>query len=1014
MAITGNQHINVGLPNEATGSDSLYSAFNKVNDNFDQLFACASPYSEFLPGTGIQINANSNTGQVEVINSGVLSIIAGNNVSINQANGNVTISAVGGGGGGGLTSVGITSSTLSVSNSPLVVPGNLVVNLPATGVTAGSYARPNLTVDAQGRITSISNGGTVGTVTSVGLAPGTGIQVSGSPITTAGTMTITNTGVTKINAGTGIDVSGTGTGVVTISASGSPPTGVTNVAVTSTTLVVTGSPITSTGTISVNLPTNLSYSGNIQTSKYFIGDGGFLSNISTSTVTANAQPNITSLGTLTSVTTSGNANVGGNVNVTNNGIFQGNVTAPYFIGNVVGNISGNLVVAGLDTDVLFNKVGNAGASDSLQFNYTSNVLSVKGNVNSYNANLGNIATANYVSGTLTTAAQPNITSLGTLSSINILGNANVANLNSTSNVVASGYFIGNGSKLTTITAGNVVGTVASAANATFAESANTVVLGAQPNITSVGTLSSLAVLGNVSAGNINVTNLVTTNNITINSGAISSVDYIDWDTAAGVSNLIAGRLAWDDADGTLNLRLKGNAVTLQIGQEEVIRVYNAEANTLLDGEIVYLYGTSGDYIAVKRAQANATATSTNVLGMVTEPIASANLGFITRSGTVNGLDTSGKSGGQTLYLSTSVPGGYQTTVPAAPNNIVELGYVQKVDVSNGSFFVNISETFPLEYLTNVTVANPTSGESLVYDSGNAIWVNKIAPLENGTSNVAMPVLNGNVNITANGNTTLVVTSIGANVYGYVNTTDGVTASGNINSSANINASGNLVGYVVVPAGNDTQVPMKLTSGTNLTSPIAGGIEYDGKAFYGTPSDAQRGVIPTEQVFILNTDRTTTPGNAVPQSAFGVGVNLSASTRYWFRIKLFVSRSATNGRALTLGWGGTATLTRVSTSILSGVNATLGAVTSAYVRDNIKTSAFSSPAPVTTTGAAADYFNVNITGLVDVDSPGGTFIPLIGWDGADFNPGTVTIYSTSMMSIYPINSSSGNTVIGNWS
>ena len=36
----------------------------------------------------------------------------------------------------------------------------------------------------------------------------------------------------------------------------------------------------------------------------------------------------------------------------------------------------------------------------------------------------------------------------------------------------------------------------------------------------------------------------------------------------------AGRLVWNDTDGTLDLGLKGNNVTLQIGQEEVVRVVN--------------------------------------------------------------------------------------------------------------------------------------------------------------------------------------------------------------------------------------------------------------------------------------------------------------------------------------------------------------------------------------------------------------------------------------------------------
>jgi hypothetical protein len=62
--------------------------------------------------------------------------------------------------------------------------------------------------------TTFNNKGS-GTVTSVGITAGTAISVSGSPITGSGNITVDNTGVTSIVAGTGISISG-GTGAVTI------------------------------------------------------------------------------------------------------------------------------------------------------------------------------------------------------------------------------------------------------------------------------------------------------------------------------------------------------------------------------------------------------------------------------------------------------------------------------------------------------------------------------------------------------------------------------------------------------------------------------------------------------------------------------------------------------------------------------------------------------------------------------------------------------------------------------
>ena len=88
-----------------------------------------------------------------------------------------------------------------------------------------------------------------------------------------------------------------------------------------------------------NIITGNANLGNLAIANFFSGDGGLLSNISATggnanyagyagNVTGNAQPNITSLGTLTSVSVSGNANIG---NIGSDGIVT-----------VVGNITGGI------------------------------------------------------------------------------------------------------------------------------------------------------------------------------------------------------------------------------------------------------------------------------------------------------------------------------------------------------------------------------------------------------------------------------------------------------------------------------------------------------------------------------------------------------------------------------------------------------------------------------------------------------------------------------------------------
>jgi hypothetical protein len=78
------------------------------------------------------------------------------------------------------------------------------INFVGTGITA-TTSGDDVTV-------TVAGGGGSGTVTSVAATGGTGISVSGSPITTSGTLTITNTAPDQtvvLTAGTGINTSGT-------------------------------------------------------------------------------------------------------------------------------------------------------------------------------------------------------------------------------------------------------------------------------------------------------------------------------------------------------------------------------------------------------------------------------------------------------------------------------------------------------------------------------------------------------------------------------------------------------------------------------------------------------------------------------------------------------------------------------------------------------------------------------------------------------------------------------------
>jgi hypothetical protein len=478
--------------------------------------------------------------------------------------------------------------------------------------------------------------------------------------------------------------------------------------------------------------------GNAVVANYFVGDGSQISNISAvtantanvaGTVSQNAQSNITSLGTLTSLAVSGNI-ITGNI-YANSGI----IGAQYLKGD--GSNLSNIQV--------------------------SNVS-------------GTIANANYAAyaGNVINASQSNITVVGSLASLSVVGNANVGNISATNGVFTN--VSGNGANLSSIAGANVTGTVANATYATTANSvaganvsgtvssattAGTVTTNAQPNITSTGTLTSVSVSGNANIGNIGTSIITATGTIT------------------GGNLTTAGNLSVSGNTTVGNLSVTG---TLNAGDITVGSISNGTSN-------VDIIGVSGNVITSVAGVANVlvvTTTGANIAGTLSASgnINAGNVTATTFIGALSGLANSATTAG--------------TVTTNAQPNITSLGALTSLSVSGNSNLGNVG---------NVRIAGGSSGSYLYTDGAGNLTFGSIVNTPPGGANNDVQFKDGG-------------TYQGSSNFTFNPSSNTVSITGNLSVSGNANV-GN-IGATNILGTIKTAIQSNITSIGTLASLALGG------------------------------------------------------------------------------------------------------------------------------------------------------------------------------------------------
>jgi hypothetical protein len=698
--------------------------------------------------------------------------------------------------------------------------------------------------------------------------------------------------------------------------------------------------ITSVGTLS-GLSVTAPISGSIT------GSAGSATGTA-ATVTGAAQANITSVGTLTSLAVTGN-------------ITSGNVAGTGGVFTYVSGDGANLTSvpgAQITGEVTFAATANAvaGANVSGEVGFAAVANSVAG------ANVSGTVALATTAGTVSTAAQGNITSVGTLSGLGVNGTITASAI--TAN---TGLFTGDGGGLSNVAGGNVTGQVANALVS------GTVYTAAQPNITSVGTLSSVTTSGNVDVSGNVVTDLIIgkTSGITITAiGVDQPITLVPTGTGTvAVSSKRITGLGTPTAstDATTKAYVDSVAQGLAI-QAPCIVASTATFASMSGGTVTYDNGTAG---------VGATLTTTSAITVIDGITLSASDRILIKD------ETTEANNGIYVYTSSTVltrATDFDTPTEMAGGDFV---FVTSGTVNNDSGYVMTDPvttigTDPVTFVQFSGAGTYTAGTGLTLTGTEFSITNTAVTAQaygNGTHNATFTVNEqgqltnaANVAITANAevltgtslNSSVVdssLTSVGTidtgvwqgtavgaayvstlnqNTTGYAATVSGA-AQANITSVGTLSAlsvTATITGSVSGSAGSANSVAGANVSGTVALATTAGTVSGAAQAnitSVGTLTGLGVNGTITASAVTANTGLFTGDGGGLSNVAGGNVTGQVANALVSGTVYTAAQPNITSVGTLTsLGVTGTTTTgTLQSTTITTGSNSTAGTITGDY-------------------------------------------------------------------------------------
>ena len=170
-------------------------------------------------------------------------------------------------------------------------------------------------------------------------------------------------------------------------------------------------------------------------------------------------------------------------------------------------------------------------------------------------------------------------------------------------------------------------------------------------------------------------------------GVISGVIAENF-TPVTAPTYLEGKVFYDTDAKTLAYYNDNSQMTVNIGQENIVRVRNQTGADIPNGTVVYVNGATGNTPTIAKAIATSFATS-DIIGVTTTDIANNGFGYVTINGLVNGLDTSAFTEGDAVFLSATTAGTYTVTEPTRPNYSIQVGVILRANPSVGTLLVSV-------------------------------------------------------------------------------------------------------------------------------------------------------------------------------------------------------------------------------------------------------------------------------------------------------------------------------------